>query len=1737
MANINLRLYGEQIYPMLSKYLSSYISPDIKKEEFLEKYKNGGVEMNEISLKEKLSFQQQINIEQALIGELKLHIPNEAENFSMYLKDMKCSLIIPNITEDEIKSKLVEDKKKLINDFINYSVAKIEKKDGSSFLDGIIQNFINKIINGIEIEIKNLELKIKMANNEKCNFLFLIDNINYSDEKGINIKNISVIYEKELNKINIIDKFDFIIDIIHSNEEGKQNKLNLVISDFKFEINKNIYFDFFFFFNIFDNVDYKKIYMKYKNLILYHKPSNIEGKKDYKLLWYYAIKTVVKLQKYIKYKNPEIFDLLESSQIKIIKKYLETDGIDEKFLLPNEKNSLKATRGKVEKIVIENKKENVLASAFSFFFGAKKEEKKDELTEEEKEISEEIYNDTNLINYLNGNINTRQNATLSSIINKIKKFLSNVTIDINITKLELIINNINIGNKQNLFIKEMRMNVNYWDKEFDVNYYISDIGYEKDKSFFEKEELTSKNAIEFSRDRNNFIKLDFNFKNIELNEDLFICLITFFKSIQTKKKQKLFKAKKYVNLVEQKQKKERENEIMNKIKNFSFMNNFKLSNIPSFSIISKDNKIGIKIKNYSITENSISFTINIKDSYGMILKDFTFNPKYENNNFIFHLDSTMNIILSNKSTKIFFLNYLRYKKELSSIGNYSININKKNEELFGFNYKVVQNIDLGNIDMNNYSLDILINKINIQIFEEENNYQSSFIIDNMKLLYQKKNLDINFDRIIIKSNLMSTMILYFLDFESPLFSEYQKQILKKMGDINDIFIDSGKNVENKNEENYNNLDIKNEFNYGKLLKEVLNEFNFKINNVFIVFQANNLTMSLTFNMINAFKNLEKNDICVSFDNWYFEIESNKFIYKNKKIISNNQKALMKYEISTDIIKGKMNAVYFDTNLEEVIEIWDNLLFLLNQINWDIILCKMDFKVDDFVLVFDQFKYSISKILFANFKQGVNKSDTFYFKLLEFNMINRDKIKIIYEKELIIDYIFKNNTENDVIIKCNNVNIHISQHDILFLLLCIKLPEKKEENDFQKKNSVISINNSNKIFNKNDSFGFEEFDVPKKKEEKSENKMLTKLSVCEIKREYKTKFCFIININIPKINICFCLNDYSKQSEFTIESWKIKIQSIIKENLLDKETWNDISYSFLLGKLIFKDFSNEDAEYTILTKKNCNISNFENNRHKIKEEDKETNQVEIIINNNDYIVNINENEINVRFDSLLSMYYYFKGSIPIEEVIDNLEQVELNINNNKKDKNFQFQINFNDSQFQLSTSSGGKENLYLDIDKFVIIYNCSSDNNLPYGDYMISLNKISANIGSKTNIRELFITNDNNNFLLFKINYTAELFSSNVIMDSLTVNLSYRDLLSFLRVYSLNIKIIKSSLNKSAEYLKNLESTKTIQEKQNNNIIIKKIKRKSIKNNYNISKIGTTTGNKRNTFFSGVLNFEKLDIILIDNSKGSYHPFMNLLNNKMYMVLNPDKTLECSFNFGLFSYNYIACIWEPTIEKTIIKFSNFYKKDMFGMNNTIKIDLNSLSINLSDMAISFTLLTFNNWLKQLEQQRKKFEEEQEKIFKENNILTKLDEEKQNISKISNNQIINYTGKKLEILQNDKIISCPPLKKVVLDYKKSNKIVKHISLLYDKELKFEIPLEKICTLRHIINNEISIISDNAISENRSINIHLYSPIIFKNKSIYSLQIKIENKEYGNTLIELNKSSITGIPLDFINKNFGN
>ena len=66
------------------------------------------------------------------------------------------------------------------------------------------------------------------------------------------------------------------------------------------------------------------------------------------------------------------------------------------------------------------------------------------------------------------------------------------------------------------------MNFNYINEEFDFKYIINDIGFENNKSFFDKDEKS--NAIEFSRDKNNFINLIFGFKTIKFkfNEKLII---------------------------------------------------------------------------------------------------------------------------------------------------------------------------------------------------------------------------------------------------------------------------------------------------------------------------------------------------------------------------------------------------------------------------------------------------------------------------------------------------------------------------------------------------------------------------------------------------------------------------------------------------------------------------------------------------------------------------------------------------------------------------------------------------------------------------------------------------------------------------------------------------------------------------------------------------------------------------------------------------------------------------------------------------------------------------------------------------------------------------------------------------------------------------------------------------------------------------------------------------------------
>ena len=1732
MSNINLRLYGDQLYPQISNYLTKYISPEIPKEDFLSSYKNGLLEIKSLKLKEKLQIHPQILIEETAIEEAKINIPDDKSNLEVNLNNIKCNLSVSELNEEEIEKILIKNRKKIIDDFIKYAINKIEKKDGSSFLDNIIKSVIEKIFNGFIININNLELKISAKNRDNIYFIFNIDSTNFSFEDGFKIKNMSLKYQENNTNKTVLEKFDFNMDIIYKNEEkNEKNKLNLYTSEVKLEINKKIYFEFLNLYNIYSDVEYKKIYLLYKKLIQFYRPKNkTDEKKDYKSLWIYAIKTVIKLQKYVQNNEENIFDLNYLSQIKIIKDYLNDNKNDENIILPNIDIILKNTKETVEKKVLENKKGNFFSKSFSFFFGEKEEKKDEELSEEEKQISSEIYKYENIDKYLKKESNLDL-ANFSAILEKIKSFFVNFSFEINFEKLELTLES--SSKKQDLFIKRIKFDFNYFNKEFDFSFAINDVGYDKGKSIFQKDDLFFDDAITFSKNKQNFINLNFGFQHAEVKEDLFIFLLSFGKEINTKKRIKLFHEKKRDEFIDENKKEE----IIQNIQNFSFMNNFKLSNIPSFSIRSKNNKIDFKITNYSINENSLNFNLDIKDSYSTILNNFSFNPKKENNKYILHFDSPIEINLSNVSSRVFFINYLNYEKELSiDNSNNKLYEKKTDDELFRFHYKSYKNIDFGNINMNDYIVDIFINKININIFEEKENYKSNFTLEEFKFLYQNKNLEINLKKIIVSTNLMSTIFLYMVDFESPLLAEYKKENLVIKDDKNINSINSNTIQDTKKDELGQELQINTQIDYTKLLENILNDFNFNLDAFIFRYQSNNFILSLNFNNIKTFKQKIEEKICLnsSIESWNLCIDSPKINVMNKKIIENNKKISVNYNFNEEIIKGTFESIYFDMTMEIVFDFWENTKFLLNQINWDIILCKMNFKVDDFVLNLNQFKYSISTILFLNYKESGEEVNALFFKLLEFAMSNQRGNKIIYEKELNLDYYFTSSTENDIDIKFNNPNVDISQNDITFLISQIKPPKKKEEEKIIRHSTFIP--NKTTIQKKRENTTNFKLILTEKDDTSIANNLstntLSRMSLVGETIQKKKKFSMSLNIIIPKLSLSFYLNHKSKVEEMIIESSNIKLKNILYENMFNNEPTSELNYSIFLGKLNFTFFYSPENFINILSKRTDlkeSIPTTENIKKEEKEEkeniqkDKNINQVEIISNQNGFKININKNDINIRIDAFIMIYYYFKGAIPIDEIIDNFGQADLGIKDNRSF--FQVEINFNDSQFKLCTSYDGDENLFLDINKFFVIY--TTNKSLPYGNYILTVNRISSKIISKNYFRDIFFTN--NDFLQIKIILTEELFSANILLDQLIIKLSYKDLVSFYAAYLLNFKMLEESIKRGEEFLKtkNIGNKNNINKKEDKNNLINK----------NLSKKSQMTSNDffgKKMLYTGELNFEKFDLTFIDNSKGSYQPFMNLINNKMYLVLNPDNSVEASFSFILFSYNYLACIWEPTIEKTMVKFSSSYSKKGIDENNNMLVEINNININLSDMAISFTLMSLNNWLEKFIEEEKKFK------YKKIDTKYKPKGETMEISKIANNKVINYTGVEFKIIHNGKTLDCPLYKPVELEYiiseyNKTNKKTKknyYFTLVYDEKNKFEIPLEKITTLQHWINRETSFITNNMLSENRTIDIALFSSIIFKNKSIHPLKLIIENNNSILANLDLNPNSISGIPLNLIN-----
>ena len=192
MSTINFRLYGEQLFGFTNKYLTEYITPDIEKEEFLTTFKNGLVTLNEVKSKKSIIFSPQMTLEKFSMGELKLTIPDETGNFAITSNDIKLEISLNNIKDEDIEKILISEKKNLIENFMDYAIKKIEKKDNeSSFIGNLMQSLVNRALDDLMVELNKLELKVKFES--KC-IIFKIDKINYSEKDGIILNNISFLF-------------------------------------------------------------------------------------------------------------------------------------------------------------------------------------------------------------------------------------------------------------------------------------------------------------------------------------------------------------------------------------------------------------------------------------------------------------------------------------------------------------------------------------------------------------------------------------------------------------------------------------------------------------------------------------------------------------------------------------------------------------------------------------------------------------------------------------------------------------------------------------------------------------------------------------------------------------------------------------------------------------------------------------------------------------------------------------------------------------------------------------------------------------------------------------------------------------------------------------------------------------------------------------------------------------------------------------------------------------------------------------------------------------------------------------------------------------------------------------------------------------------------------------------------------------------------------------------------------
>ena len=1708
MSKINFRLYGDQIYGLSKTYLQEYISPEINKEEFLAAFKNGQININITGLKKEIILIPQLIIKDLKTEKLEINIPDEKSNMSINISKLKIMFIINELNEEQILSLLIQKRQKLIKDFIKFAIKSIEKKEKSTFLDGLLDSLLNNAINGLQIEFNDIEIYIKCNN-----FLFLLkfEKISYNENEGVQIKNINLIFNDSNNinnKCDIIKNFCVKINIKASKDiNNETNQLDINLLNLNFDINSYAFKGIIHIIKLFKDINYKLVFIRYQKLIDLYKPKKdkINDKKEYyKSLWFWAVKNIIRLQKYKAYQKTYIFDLIKTTQNKYIKKYLSSLNNDfdtnenfkdfDSIILPEEINILKATKEKVENQVLENKKGNQLTNAFNFFFGGGGTENKNELSEEEKQRFNDIYSDEGLIKYLTKKIEIKQeNSNEGKTLDKIKNYFNKISYNININKIEIVLND--LYSKHSLYINDINIiyDINRYTKTKNILFDLSDFGFEKNNSFI-KDKLTEGNKVIKFIKKDDIYELNFGFKNLEINEKIVLFMINFYYSLYyiyglNLNKNKFFTKSKYkIN----KKEKEKEKNI------FDIIDKIKINNIPSINFINSNNSrsILLNIKNFCINKTSINFVIDLKDNNSnAIIDNYQIKIEKDENNFEFNLDLTnkLSIIFPSQITIFIFSFFYKIMKlkhyyQINELLKAKQKINKDKDKdilLYSSYYKIYKTLNIEKTFLEKIKLKLAIK--NLIIIFQENNYKTNIFLANLTFTYSnKRNVVFKLGTLSFATYKLSTVFLAMINLKSPEFDKFEEYIYNKIG--NEFNINMNKEELNQNAKALKDSNI-NEFNYfthsGKIINQLINICKIYITEIKLNFKS------------------EDNIFTIAFNRTFGEKQENYFIFNTENISLNYMNAKdAKNIINILDIKEKTNITYefMKKNLSlrtknPKINLNNDLLKIMKE-SFELKIDKRPLKgllrrneanldISNITLLFNKFMFNIVNITVQNNAKFVTNSVKIIVnKFIMRRNDNKNGYALLKEKEFKLIYDHPNLDEKSLKIISNEISIMISQEDLYFFILYIA--NIYFDTKSNKKNS------GNKNINPNN---------------KKKNNKLN------------------IQLELPKINLCLCKNNnFVKFGDLLLLNTKFCIKKYYKQinnnntALIGYKKQTD--FSILIQNILLKYTDMNNQEIILLKSSNDNNSNEQNLNH-----------VKIEIKNKQAIfINIYKNLVTLTGDSIYFLYNYFQKAIPLQEI---KEKAKQKYSENKLSKITLLSFNFDETQFVIPSSIDVKENLCLKIDKFFVLYNSINQSKFPLGSFQIKLSSMSCIISSNNIYRKLFYTK--NEFLSVIVNYLGNSLNLKVNLDTFIMNLSYTDFATFLRVYYLN-KILIANEQKLINQYQNpnekmqVETSSYLYNNYNNytnsNII---------RNNSSYNFIPDII--EKSVLFSGMFIFENFNITFIDNSSGSYYPFAKLELTNINLDCKQDNTITSYFSILLSSYNYISCIWEPTIEKLFIQF--LYEEKNEYRSKNFKIDLDRMNINISDMSISFTLSSLNNWIKKLIEEQKFFKNNEKDIANNNlNAIKRSITLSNDASKITNNKLINYTGVNIFIKYVNKAYTCEPYKQIELEYINEwdiNKLgPKQISLALDKNNTYNIPIEKICTRLHKINNSVYIVSENVLSKEHYININIYSPIIFKNKSLYKLKVNIFNKNKGNSQYFLDENSVLGLPLFYYEPN---